>query len=29
MYSQTSGSSLGMASSAALAPPRPLYSTSQ
>jgi hypothetical protein len=29
MYSSASGSSLGMASSAALAPPRPLYSTSQ
>jgi hypothetical protein len=29
MYSPASGSSLGMASSAALAPPRPLYSTSQ
>jgi hypothetical protein len=29
MYSSSSGSSLGMASSAALAPPRPLYSTSQ
>jgi hypothetical protein len=29
MYSPASGSSLGMAASAALAPPRPLYSTSQ
>ena len=29
MYSPAEGSSLGMASSAALAPPRPLYSTSQ
>jgi hypothetical protein len=29
MYSPVSASSLGMASSAALAPPRPLYSTSQ
>jgi hypothetical protein len=29
MYSPPAGSSLGMASSAALAPPRPLYSTSQ
>jgi hypothetical protein len=29
MYSPAAGSSLGMASSAALAPPRPLYSTSQ
>jgi hypothetical protein len=29
MYRSSSGSSLGMASSAALAPPRPLYSTSQ
>ncbi len=29
MYSPSAGSSLGMASSATLAPPRPLYSTSQ
>ena len=29
MYSSASGSSLGMAASASLAPPRPLYSTSQ
>jgi hypothetical protein len=29
MYSPSSGSSLGMAASAALAPPRPLYSTAQ
>jgi hypothetical protein len=29
MYSPAAGSSLGMAASAALAPPRPLYSTSQ
>jgi hypothetical protein len=29
MYSPASGSSLGMAASAALAPPRPLYSTAQ
>jgi hypothetical protein len=29
MYSQAGGSSLGMAASAALAPPRPLYSTAQ
>jgi hypothetical protein len=29
MYSPVSGSSLGMAASATLAPPRPLYSTAQ